>query len=76
MLKNHWVKRILLAGVWTMAASTWASIGHYLGGLPDVGPILPAGVAVMILAWPRVTPAVIGRVFVGRPKATGQPFRS
>jgi hypothetical protein len=62
MHKSRWVRRILLAVVWGLAASTWASIGHHLGGLPDVGPILVIGVVALILAWPQGTRRTDGKL--------------
>jgi hypothetical protein len=53
MQKSRWIRRLLLATIWALAASTWASIGHHLGGLPDFGPILVIAVVVLILAWPQ-----------------------
>ena len=45
MQTKFWVRRIVLAVVWGLAVSTWASIAHFLLGMPDVG--LPLVVAVM-----------------------------
>jgi hypothetical protein len=45
MQTKYWVRRIVLAVVWGLAVSTWASIAHFLLGMPDVG--LPLVVAVM-----------------------------
>jgi hypothetical protein len=53
MWKSHWVRRIVLALVWAYAAATWASIGHYFVGLPDLGPVLIIGVAALIMLWPH-----------------------
>jgi len=52
MQTKYWVRRIALALVWGLAVSTWASIGHHLVGLPDVGPLLVIGTVVLILALP------------------------
>ena len=43
---------MLLAVVWGLAVSTWASIAHHLAGLPDVGPILVLATMTFILVRP------------------------
>lgn len=45
-------RRLVLAVLWAFALSTWASIGHHLLGLPNVGPLLVLFASVMIVAWP------------------------
>ena len=52
MQTRFWARRAALATVWGFAVSTWASIGHYLMGLPDVGPLLVIGTVILILALP------------------------
>jgi hypothetical protein len=52
METKFWVRRVVLATVWGLAASTWASIGHHLMGLPDVGPLLVIGTVILILVLP------------------------
>jgi hypothetical protein len=45
-------RKLTLSLLWGMAVSTWAAIGHYLFGLPDVGlPAVILAVAAIIL-WP------------------------
>ena len=52
MQTKFWVRRIILAVVWGLAVSTWASIAHYLGGMPDVGPILVVATMAFIMVRP------------------------
>ena len=52
MQTKFWVRRIILAAVWGFAVSTWASIAHYLGGMPDVGPILVVATMAFIILRP------------------------
>lgn len=52
MQTKFWVRRAVLAIVWGLAVSTWASIGHHLVGLPDVGPLLVIGTVALVLARP------------------------
>lgn len=52
MQTKFWVRRIILAVVWGLAVSTWASIAHYLGGMPDVGPILVVVTMTFVLVRP------------------------
>jgi hypothetical protein len=59
MQTKFWVRRIILAVVWGLAVSTWASIAHYLGGLPDVGPILVVATIAFIIVRPARRVAVI-----------------
>ena len=40
MQTKFWVRRVVLAVVWGLAVSTWASIAHHLAGMPDVGLML------------------------------------
>ena len=40
MQKRSWPRRLVMAAIWALAVSTWASIAHHLMGLPDVGPLL------------------------------------
>jgi hypothetical protein len=49
---KFWVRRTVLAIVWGLAVSTWASIGHHLAGMPDVGPLLVLGTVAFILLRP------------------------
>jgi hypothetical protein len=55
MQSKRWIRRGVLALVWGLAVSTWASIGHYLFGLPDIGPIAVITTVGGILAWPLIT---------------------
>jgi hypothetical protein len=52
MQTKFWVRRAILAIVWAFTVSTWASIGHHLLGLPDIGPALVIGTLAVILARP------------------------
>jgi hypothetical protein len=52
MQTKFWVRRIILAVVWGVAVSTWASIAHHLAGMPDVGPILVVITMTFILVRP------------------------
>lgn len=52
MKNRRWGRRLLIAGIWAMAMSTWGSIGHYVFGLADFGPVLTAMAVAMVLAWP------------------------
>ncbi|MDQ3689477.1 MAG: hypothetical protein M3406_05475 [Chloroflexota bacterium] len=52
MKNRSWTRRLLVAGVWAMAMSTWGSIGHHLLGLIDFGPLLVAVSVAVVLAWP------------------------
>lgn len=52
MQTKFWIRRAVLASVWGLAVSTWASISHHLMGLPDVGPLLVIGTVAFILARP------------------------
>lgn len=52
MQTKFWIRRIVLAIVWGLAVSTWASIAHYLFGMPDAGLILVVGTIVFILVRP------------------------
>jgi hypothetical protein len=52
MQTKFWVRRIVLAVVWGLAVSTWASIAHYLGGMPDVGLILVVATMAFIMLRP------------------------
>jgi hypothetical protein len=50
MQTKFWVRRIVLAVVWGLAVSTWASIAHFLLGMPDVGlPLVVATMAFVLL---------------------------
>jgi hypothetical protein len=62
MQTKFWVRRVLLAVVWGLAVSTWASIAHHLAGMPDVGPILVLATMSFIL----VRPAKRGSLPEGR----------
>lgn len=52
MQTKFWVRRTILAIVWGLAISTWASIAHYLAGVPDVGPLLVLGTVAFIMLRP------------------------
>jgi len=52
MQTKFWVRRIILAVVWGLAVSTWASIAHYMGGVPDVGLILVVATMAFIILRP------------------------
>jgi hypothetical protein len=52
MKNRRWGRRLLVAGIWAMAMSTWSSIGHYLFGLVDLGLPLATAAVVAVLAWP------------------------
>ena len=52
MHTKFWIRRIILAIVWGVAVSTWASIAHHLAGMPDVGPILAVAAMTFILLRP------------------------
>lgn len=47
-------RRLLIAAIWAMAASTWGSIGHHVFGLPDLGALAPLLAAGVVLGWPLV----------------------
>jgi hypothetical protein len=55
MKNRRWGLRVLVAGIWVMAMLTWGSIGHYLFGLADLGPLLAVIAVVVVLAWPLRT---------------------
>ena len=61
MHTKFWVRRIILAVVWGLAVSTWASIAHYLGGMPDVGPILVVATMAFIMLRPAKRASVTDR---------------
>ena len=52
MHTKFWVRRTLLAVVWGLAVSTWASIAHHLGGMPDIGPMLVLTTMTFIMVRP------------------------
>jgi hypothetical protein len=52
MQTKFWIRRAVLAIVWGLGVSTWASIGHHLMGLPDVGLLLVIGAMALVLARP------------------------
>jgi hypothetical protein len=54
MQTKFWVRRIVLAIVWGLAVSTWASIAHFLFGMPDVGLILVVATMAFVLLRPIV----------------------
>lgn len=62
MQTKFWVRRIILAAVWSLAVSTWASIAHYLGGMPDVGPILVVATMAFIILRPARRVSVTDRL--------------
>jgi hypothetical protein len=62
MQTKFWVRRIILAAVWGLAVSTWASIAHYLGGIPDVGPILVVATMAFIILRPARRVSVTERL--------------
>lgn len=51
MQSNRALKALILVGVWTYAAATWASISHHLFGLPDVVPAAALLSAIGAAAW-------------------------
>jgi hypothetical protein len=55
-----------LAVVWAMAVSTWASIGHHLLGVPDMGLLLVIVSVFMTLGWP-VRRVLLSRATSGIP---------
>lgn len=52
MQTKFWVRRIMLAVVWGVAVSTWASIAHYLAGTPDVALVLAVITVTFIMVRP------------------------
>jgi hypothetical protein len=52
MHAKFWVRRTILAVVWGMALSTWASIAHHLAGMPDIGPMLVLTAMTLIMVRP------------------------
>jgi hypothetical protein len=66
MQTKHFGKGILLAGVWAYAAATWASIGHYVIGLPDLVAAAAVGGAAGAATW---TVARSRRTGVAAPEA-------
>jgi hypothetical protein len=77
MHTKFWVRRTVLAIVWGLAVSTWASIAHHLAGMPDVGLLLVLTTMTFImvrptrrapLATPRPNPAD-GAMEMGVPTA-------
>lgn len=61
MQTKFWVRRVLLAVVWGLAVSTWASIAHHLGGVPDVGLILVVTTMTFIMVRPTKRMSVAER---------------
>jgi hypothetical protein len=61
METKFWVRRLVLAIVWGLAVSTWASIGHHLMGMPDVGPLLVIATVILVLVLPARRTASRGR---------------
>jgi hypothetical protein len=58
MQTKQWIRRGVIAVVWGLAASTWASIGHHLFGMPDLVPLMALGAVAVVLAWPIKRPAI------------------
>jgi hypothetical protein len=58
MHTKQWIRRGIAAGVWGMAAATWASIGHHLFGMPDLVLLMAAGAVAVVLAWPTKRPSI------------------
>jgi hypothetical protein len=58
MQTKQWIRRGIIAGVWGMAAATWASIGHHLFGMPDLVPLMALGAVAAVLAWPTKRPSI------------------
>ena len=60
------MRRLLIAVVWGYAVWVWTSMGHIFLGVPDVGPVIAAVVALGIL----VRPIMVGdlRVHGAHPK--------
>jgi hypothetical protein len=59
-VRKFWIRRAVLAAVWGLAISTWASIAHHLMGMPDIGPVLVIATVAFILVRPagRMNPSV------------------
>lgn len=58
MQTKQWIRRGIVAGVWGMAAATWASIGHHLFGMPDLVPLMALGAVAVVFAWPTKRPSI------------------
>jgi hypothetical protein len=58
MQTNQWIRRGVFAVVWGLAASTWASIGHHLFGMPDLVPVMALGAVAVVMAWPIKRPSI------------------
>jgi hypothetical protein len=52
MQTRFWVRRTVLATIWGLAVSTWASIAHHLAGMPDVGLLLVLTTMTFIMVRP------------------------
>jgi hypothetical protein len=52
MQTTHWIRRGVVAVVWALAASTWASIAHHLFGMPDLVPLMAIAAVAVVFAWP------------------------
>jgi len=52
MQTRFWVRRTVLAIVWGLAVSTWASIAHHLAGMPDIGLLLVLTTMTFIMVRP------------------------
>jgi urea transporter len=61
MQTRSWVRRTVLAIVWGLAVSTWASIGHHLFGMPDVGLPLVLATMIFIMLRPALRTSVRAR---------------
>jgi urea transporter len=61
MQTKFWVRRTVLAIVWGLAVSTWASIGHHLFGMPDVGLPLVLATMTFIMVRPALRTSVRAR---------------
>ncbi|MBA3688635.1 MAG: hypothetical protein H0W81_07390 [Chloroflexi bacterium] len=66
MQTKFWVRRVVLALVWGLAIVTWASIAHYLAGMPNVGAVLALATMTFIV----VRPARRGSVARSRSNAS------
>lgn len=75
MENRRWSFRLIVAGVWVLAALTWGSIAHHLLDLPDLGPAIAVVAVALVLALP-----VPSAARTRQPKVTafvdeGQPSR-
>jgi hypothetical protein len=62
MQTRFWVRRTVLAIVWGLAVSTWASIAHHLAGMPDIGlPLVLTTMTFIVVRPTRRTPITTRR---------------